>query len=497
MRARNKKIKSDSLSLYTDLGKLASLAKQSLAVLLILGLNVFALSPFSLKVTNAYFFDYETSYDNTFTTGTLDFRLTKNLAEGFVGKEHFGEFVVSSVLIPQSGSMPMQYRAHASTTSSVCTEIILKVKQNESIVYQGSASGFETSTTTDFGTWTFELDLPVLAEVTHGEVCDIEMIYDAWRAEIEKFEESGFFDTEILALSLRTKTIVLNEVLAKPNTTHSYPANREFVEIKNNGNAPVDMAGWKISETTSSGNENKRTIVATGGTAGANMLAVGGSTVVAPGGYLVLVFIGDASYLNDSGGETVRLYDAQDNLIDSYNYTDAILGKSDARYPDGIGAWIDPIPTPGSENILEDNLMVEMSSDDIPHAVLESDLNSDNLESETTPTELIDEDHYLSDDPEKKEEMVEIKLEEDDESEEDSEEDVDIGDDEEEVLVDVVDTEGDLTPTDDLGEESAESLASESPSLVEDDEELIHQEEMKEEENDGEEILEETIISED
>lgn len=318
-----------------------------LCLLLVLGLNWTGLS--AIGDTFAYFNDIENSEQNTLAAGTLDFRLTNQNIGGFVGMENNGEIFHTSVAIPESGSMPMQYFVYSNSASPVCSEFKVRVKQNEAEIFNGPLPDFFSATTTFFGTWKFEFDLPVGVAVTQGNLCQANITFSAWREEIENPEESGFFDIEILSLNLKAKTIVLNEVLANSNDSHPYPANKEFIELKNNGNAPVDVASWKVSEMTAGGVENKYTITTAGGPHTAS--PYGGSTIIPTGGWLVLLLSGGTALNND--GDTIRLYDSGDNKLDEYSYEAAKYGMSDARYPDGIGAWVDPIPTPGGMNVLE------------------------------------------------------------------------------------------------------------------------------------------------
>ena len=294
--------------------------------------------------------DTETSNANIFSAATLDFHLTNQNVSGFVGMENDGEIFHTSVAIPESGSMPMQYFVSSTSTSPVCSEFRVRVKQNETEIFEGPLPNFLSDRTTIFGTWKFEFDLPIGAAVTQGDLCQANIIFSAWREEIDNPEESGFFDIETLSLNLKAKTIVLNEVLAYPNPSHTYPSNREFIELKNNGNVPVDVAGWEVSEMTGGGVENKYTITTAGGSYTAS--PYGGSTIIPAGGWLVLL-LSDGTGLNNDG-DTIRLYDSSDNKLDEYSYKIAKYGESDARYLDGVGAWVDPIPTPGGQNILEE-----------------------------------------------------------------------------------------------------------------------------------------------
>ncbi len=339
--------------------------KKIAVVVLLVGLNWSGFT--AVSETFAYFNDSENSIENTFSAGTLDFRLTNQNVSGFVGMENNGEIFHTSVAIPESGSMPMQYFVYSTPTSPMCSEFRVKVKQNETEIFNGPLPDFLSATTTVFGTWKFEFDLPIGTSVTQGDLCQASITFSAWREEIENPEESGFFDIETLSLNLKAKTIVLNEVLAYPNPSHPYPANREFIELKNNGNAPINVAGWKVSEMTGGGVEKKYTITTAGGSYTAS--PYGGSTIIPAGGWLVLL-LSDGTALNN-GGDTIRLYDTSDNKLDEYSYEAAKYGMSDARYLDGVGEWVDPVPTPGRPNMLSGDEIIARDEDFVLDTVSE------------------------------------------------------------------------------------------------------------------------------
>lgn len=149
--------------------------------------------------------------------------------------------------------------------------------------------------------------------------------------------------------------VVLNEVLAQPDKNDLAPKNREFIEIYNNGSSSIDIAGWQISELTGTDNERFYPIVATNATSG-EMQVVSSTTILSPQGHLGLQFGANQGKLND-GGDTVRLYDNNGVLRDTYKYKGSKEGKADARNPDGTGIWVDPEPTPGEPNeVTEDDL---------------------------------------------------------------------------------------------------------------------------------------------
>ncbi|MCA9406918.1 MAG: lamin tail domain-containing protein [Candidatus Omnitrophica bacterium] len=129
--------------------------------------------------------------------------------------------------------------------------------------------------------------------------------------------------------------IVINEILADPasglagdadgNGTRSVNGD-EFIELVNNGNMPVDITGWFLTDASS-----------------ARHIFVSGS-VIDPFGFAV-VFGSSASTgslsLNNSG-DVVSLYDKDNQLIDQVLY-DSALGNQDqsfVRWAEGEGNFI-------------------------------------------------------------------------------------------------------------------------------------------------------------
>jgi len=168
--------------------------------------------------------------------------------------------------------------------------------------------------------------------------------------------------------------VVINEFLPNPEGLEygfnfgddsSNMPQGEWVELYNNSDNSFDLAGWYIRDESAT---NKIIITA------ANTNPAG--TVINGKSWLV-VYINKAVLNNTS--DTVKLFDDADNLIDLYTYTTtndycdleptpgasntnipsgACSGvppnKSYARIPDGSANWVDPIPTPGAPNILEE-----------------------------------------------------------------------------------------------------------------------------------------------
>lgn len=143
--------------------------------------------------------------------------------------------------------------------------------------------------------------------------------------------------------------IVLNEIMANPvgNDAAAKPGG-EWVELYNNGAIPIDVRNWHIEDAVGA---RWTVTVANGDNDGDPTDA--GETVVPAGGYLV-VYRNGASMTVNNDGEDLFLLDAGGNLRDDHTFTVAGFGegKSVARFPDGLGVWIDPDGTPGDENRL-------------------------------------------------------------------------------------------------------------------------------------------------
>ncbi len=119
--------------------------------------------------------------------------------------------------------------------------------------------------------------------------------------------------------------VVLNEFLAIPST------GSEFVELYNPTSTAIDLSGWAIDDMEG----------------GSSPKILPAPTILAPNAWLVVSL---SNMLNNSGDQ-VRLLNPAGNVIDQYSYSNASLGLSWSRMPDGTGAWqASTQPTPGAAN---------------------------------------------------------------------------------------------------------------------------------------------------
>lgn len=143
-----------------------------------------------------------------------------------------------------------------------------------------------------------------------------------------------------------TMEVVLNEIMANPvGDDAAQKPGGEWVELYNLSPQPVSLAGWRLYDASDS---NDQAITAE--------VTDTATTTIAVGGFLVVFRHGERDFILNNGGDTVRLYTspiaAGGTLIDQYTWTTAKPeGATYARVPDGIGAWVDPCPTPGDDNV--------------------------------------------------------------------------------------------------------------------------------------------------
>lgn len=347
---------------------------------LMIGLNYAGLS--AVMGTIAYFNDTEVSDSNSLQAAILDFSVTNQNVGGFIGVELGEDKESISVATKTNGSLGIQYKARAEKISgndNFCNALQLEASHS-AISYNGALLSFNTATTTAFGTWAFEIKLPHTAsDFSQGEECNVDLVFQGWRKDAADFSQSGFNDEERIHLNLTSRMIVLNEFLPRPdgvaygfdfgNDDSDMPQG-EWVELYNNSDYSFDLAGWYIRDESAT---NKVIITA------ANTYPA--TTVIGAKSWLVVYM--NKAVLNNTG-DTVKLFNDADILVDSHAYTgndyceleptpgdensDTTGGgtcgqvppnKSYARIPDGIGYWVDPIPTPGRMNALEgENILI-------------------------------------------------------------------------------------------------------------------------------------------
>jgi len=343
-------------------------------VLVVISINWTGIS--AIGRTLAYFNDVEDSLENIYQAGTLDFSLTNSTLNESMGLNE--EVSLGSVLM-NNGGFDFQYiltLEKVSGSDNFCNNLELEARLNGIKKYDSDLMSFDVPVLNTLGSWSFRIELPVTAtNISHGEDCEVDLIFKGWQTDIANYEDNGFSDEERIHLNFTSKMMVLNEFLPNPDElawgldfgddNDSMP-DGEWVEIYNNSDQDYNLDGWYLWDAS---NDDLNKIFVT------NSNTDLGTTVISGNSWLVV-------YMNkeilDNTSDTVSLFDENNVLIDSYSYADnndyckldptpgsendnnsngSCLGvppnKSYARIPDGIGYWVDPIPTPGGANTLK------------------------------------------------------------------------------------------------------------------------------------------------
>ncbi len=353
-------------------------------------------SVLNIDRTIAYFSDTESSTGNTFIAGTLTIDLDSK-ADFSSGLLYPADSVSTTIGITNTGSIDSKYMVQTSLLGSDVSacDYVTMTATSPVDTYTGLIGNFVSTTKPTVDTaWNFDFtvdsDIP---PSVWGKTCSFKWSYTAWQTDFSD-SSSGFSNKiEKQGIIEIGQAVVLNEVLYYPNTSASAPADREFIELYNNSNVSVDLAGWQISEMSGS-TEHKYTIT-TAASGSYRAVPYGGSTIILANNWIVLQ-LSDSSALNNDG-DTIRLYDNGGiNKLDEYTYIGGKpKGNSDARMPDGIGNWVDPIPTPGVSNIVGEVISEEnmaTTTEDTPPPPLADSvllLNQGGESEATTTKEMI------------------------------------------------------------------------------------------------------------
>ncbi|MFN3301759.1 MAG: lamin tail domain-containing protein [Patescibacteria group bacterium] len=130
--------------------------------------------------------------------------------------------------------------------------------------------------------------------------------------------------------------VVLNELLPNPKGDDS---ENEFIELKNLTDKEIDLDGWKLEDKA--------------GTKFVISSKNFSSTKIPAKGFFVIWRKDSKIALNNSGSETIKLYQPNDNLIDLVSYSGNVA--EDISYVrDEKNNWFwTTQPTPGEENIIK------------------------------------------------------------------------------------------------------------------------------------------------
>lgn len=349
--------------------------KKIAVVLLLVGLNWAGIA--AVGQTAGLFNDTENSSGNVLAASSLDIVLLPdgNFASGLM---YPGDSAVAAINLTNSGALPYQYTARAEILGGeqACGYFAVTATDGN-FSYSGAVGGFTSPASASSGAedWTFTFNLsPSTPPEVWGQSCFFKWVFTAWQTDFAD-PASGFNDIDERLGVLRIgKAVVLNEFITNPAGPDNAPKpGGEWVELYNNSSVSFDLNGWFVYDSTDDGEvpiDADHTI---------------GGTVILAHDFLVVYRDGDDDFEMNNDADSVRLFtDRISNsgvLVDSYSYPGGKPeGFSFARIPDGVGAWVDPIPTPGRPNkLLETEEENELESEVLIEAQTASESFSETL----------------------------------------------------------------------------------------------------------------------
>lgn len=267
------------------------------------------------------------------------------------------------------GSVPAQYDLAVTGTSAsgdgdLCAALEMSVTAPSGLLGTSTVSGYQSPAQSVFGDWELTFSTKYEPADGNGSACTIIFLADTWNEQM--YKGAGFVDQQEFTLtvqygetsgaSITTSTVVLNEIYAASGSTLDEPFNTEWVELFNLGTETVDVEGWSIGELWSDNEQLHNISVANtcepGALVGyARPVQDTDDTSIEPGGFLVIEPCSGQSRIA-SGGDTISLYNAENELQDTVTYQSLAFGQALARVPDGDGTWEKQQPTPNATNVL-------------------------------------------------------------------------------------------------------------------------------------------------
>lgn len=149
--------------------------------------------------------------------------------------------------------------------------------------------------------------------------------------------------------------IIINEILPNPEGSDS---DGEFIELYNESGEEVDLENWQIGDSSSQYVISSDDFI---------------STIISANSYFTIY--GDISgiSLNNSGGETVSLYQPNEDLLDTIIYSESALESESYCLLENKWNWsIEPTPGKKNEIIFKNNNPEASAGDNIEAKVGES-----------------------------------------------------------------------------------------------------------------------------
>ena len=231
-----------------------TLTYKFITLVLIVGLNGMVLS--RVGYTMGYYNDVESSTENTFEAGSVDFLLEASGWQATTTAVSMppGDVVKKQIEVNPQDSNPFQYFASSTNfigDADFCTGLNVTADLEGNEMYNGPLPDLLTATTTVLDSWEFTYTTGL--NDFQNKVCDFDIDYNAWqtRHNYPTYENGGYSDTEKVTNHLASWGFRINKVYYDVAPDRGEEGLNEWVEIYNQTNTDLDISGWQICDNTS------------------------------------------------------------------------------------------------------------------------------------------------------------------------------------------------------------------------------------------------------
>jgi len=220
-----------------------------IATVIFMGLN-------GVGSTVSFYNDIESSTENTFEAGSVDFSLGVSGWQATTTAVSMppGDITMKEVTVFPGDSNPFQYYATSTNItgdSDFCNGLLATARIEGVEMYNGPLVTLLTATTTTLDSWEFTYTTGTAD--FQNRVCDFDIDYNSWqtRHNYPSFENGGFNDTEKVENHLASWGFRINKVYYDVALDRGTEGDNEWVEIYNQTNTALDISGWQICDNFS------------------------------------------------------------------------------------------------------------------------------------------------------------------------------------------------------------------------------------------------------
>lgn len=200
--------------------------------------------------------DIESSTENTFEAGSVDFSLSVSGWQATTTAVSMppGDITKKEVTVFPEDSNPFQYFATSTNVlgdSDFCSGLLVTARLEGVEMYNGPLVNLLTAATTTLDSWEFTYTTGTAN--FQNRVCNFDVDYNGWqtRHEYPTYEDGGFSDTEKVENHLASWGFRINKAYYDVAPNRGEEGVNEWVEIYNQTNTDIDISGWQICDNFS------------------------------------------------------------------------------------------------------------------------------------------------------------------------------------------------------------------------------------------------------